>query len=207
MKKLIILLLFIFTIFSQGNSQVRFGIRAGVNWNYVKADDILIDDNTKLTIPSKANMGYHFGVISQIELFNFFIQPELLFMTNKHDVLLKDRHTGINKGFAEQRIFRLDVPVMLGVKIKSLKLQAGPVGTVFLGDKSELIDIEIFEQEFKTMTFGYQAGVGIDFSKITLDLKYEGNLGKFGKELTVNDQTFNFDQRSNQIVFSIGILF
>ncbi len=194
---------------SQGYTQIKLGIKGGVNWNYVKADDILINNRkTLLTIPSKANMGYHIGFVSQIRLFNLFVQPELLFSTNKNDVILKDAITPtITKGFAEQRTYRLDIPVMIGIRIKSLKVEAGPIGTIFLGQKSDLIDITDFNQKYKTATFGYQAGIGFGFSKITLDFKYEGNLSKFGDKLSIDNQTYSFDQRSNQLVFGIGIFF
>jgi hypothetical protein len=208
MKKILITTILLYIIACTGYSQVRFGLRGGVNWNYVKADDILLEDNTiRLTIPSKSNLGYHLGFISQIQLFNLFVQPELLFTANKNDVILKDANTLENTGFAEQKIYRLDIPVMAGIKIKSFKIQAGPIGTIILGTKSNLVDISNYEQKFKTLTYGYQAGIGIDFPRITLDLKYEGKLSKFGDKLTFGNQTFNFDQRSSQIVFGVGLFF
>ncbi|MFO7658323.1 MAG: outer membrane beta-barrel protein [Bacteroidales bacterium] len=206
MKRIVVFALIIIVSVAEGYTQIRFGLRAGVNWNYVKADDFVLNNNLRLTIPSDANMGYHFGLISQVELFNFFVQPELLFLTNKNKLILKNS-SGDNEGYAEQRVYRLDIPVMLGVKLKSFKIQAGPIGTIFLGDKTDLIEIENFEQNFKSVTFGYQAGIGFDLSRVSLDLKYEGNLGKFGEQMVIENQTFDFDQRSNQLVFSIGLLF
>ena len=198
----------LYIIAGTGYSQIRFGVRGGVNWNYVKADDILLENNTlRLTIPSKANLGYHLGFISQIRLFNFFVQPELLFTANKNEIILKDAVTSQNTGFAEQKIYRMDIPVMLGLKYKSLKFEAGPIGTIILGTKSDLVDIRDIEQKFKTLTYGYQLGVGLDFPNFSLDLKYEGKLSKFGDKLTFGNQTFNFDQRSNQLVFSVGLFF
>ena len=189
-------------------SQIKFGIRGGVNWNYVKADDILLDNNTvRLTIPSKANLGYHFGLISQIKLFNIFVQPELLFTFNKNDVILKNELTQQNTGFAEQKISRLDLPILAGVKFNAFKVEAGPVGTLIMGSKSNLVDISDYDLKFKSMTFGYQVGIGLDFAKISLDFKYEGNLSKLGDKLTLGNQTFNFDQRANQLIFGIGLFF
>ena len=208
MKKIMIIAFLLFIMAGTGYSQIKFGVRGGVNWNYVKADDILLENNTlRLTIPSKANLGYHLGFISQITLFNFFVQPELLFTANKNEVILKDAVTSQNTGFAEQKIYRMDIPVMFGLKFKSLKFEAGPIGTIILGTKSDLVDISNYEQEFKTLTYGYQLGVGLDFPNFSLDLKYEGKLSKFGDQLKVGNQTFNFDQRANQLVFSVGLFF
>jgi hypothetical protein len=208
MKKIVFALMLLFIISAEGNSQLRFGIRGGVNWHYVKADDIVLENNTlRLTIPSKANLGYHLGVVSQINLFNLFVQPELLFTSNKNEVLLKDMQTSQTEGFAEQWVYRMDLPVMLGFKINSFKIEAGPVGTAIIGSKTDLVDISNYEQHFKTLTFGYQLGIGLDFPNIILDLKYEGKFSKFGDKLTFMNQTFNFDQRSSQLIFSIGLLF
>ncbi|MBN2213856.1 MAG: outer membrane beta-barrel protein [Bacteroidales bacterium] len=208
MKKIILTALILGFIAATGYSQLRFGIRGGVNWHYVKADDILLENNTlRLTIPTKANLGYHVGIISQIRLFNVFVQPELLFTSNKNEVLLKDEQSSSTEGFAEQWVYRMDLPVMLGVMIKSFKVEAGPVGTAILGSKTELVDISNYEQKFKSLTFGYQAGVGLDFPNISLDLKYEGKFSKFGDKLTFMNQTFDFDQRSSQLIFSIGLFF
>ncbi|HJX71810.1 MAG TPA: outer membrane beta-barrel protein [Bacteroidales bacterium] len=208
MKKIILTALFLCFIAGTGYSQLKFGFRGGFNWYYVRADDILLENNTlRLTIPSKANLGYHFGVVSQISLFNILIQPELLFTSNKNDVLLKDEQTSQTEGFAEQRIYRMDLPVMLGFKIKSFKVGAGPVGTAIIGTKTNLVDISNYEQKFKTLSFGYQLGVGLDFPNISLDLKYEGKLSKFGDKLTFMNRTFDFDQRSSQLIFGIGLFF
>jgi hypothetical protein len=167
-----------------------------------------LENNTlRLTIPSNANLGYHLGVISQIRFLKLFVQPELLFTSNKNDVILYDEVASRNTGFAEQKIYRLDFPVMLGIKFNSVKFEAGPMGTVILGTKSDLLEISNYEQQFKTLTYGYQLGIGLDFSKISLDLKYEGDLSKFGDKLTLGNQTFNFDQRSNQLIFSVGLFF
>ena len=38
-----------------------------------------------------------------------------------------------------------------------------------------------YEEKFNGATWGYQVGVGLDiFKKITIDVKYEGNLSKLG---------------------------
>jgi opacity protein-like surface antigen len=208
MKKIMIISFLLYLVTGVGCAQIKFGIRGGVNWNYVKADDILLENNTlRLTIPSNANLGYHLGVISQIRFLKLFVQPELLFTSNKNDVILYDEVASRNTGFAEQKIYRLDFPVMLGIKFNSVKFEAGPMGTVILGTKSDLLEISNYEQQFKTLTYGYQLGIGLDFSKISLDLKYEGDLSKFGDKLTLGNQTFNFDQRSNQLIFSVGLFF
>ena len=99
---------------------------------------------------------------------------------------------------------------MLGYKAGPLRLQAGPVGTIMLSsdpalDMFETIDVE---EEFNGATWGYQVGIGFDlFKKLTLDIKYEGNLSKLADGVNIGDQDFSFDSRNNQLVASIGFFF
>ncbi|MCK7531208.1 MAG: hypothetical protein MZV63_09280 [Marinilabiliales bacterium] len=40
---------------------------------------------------------------------------------------------------------------------------------------------------YNKATFGYQAGVGFDLLKrLTVDVRYEGNLSKFGEEVMIS---------------------
>ncbi len=199
--------LFFILIFSlisvQTFSQIKFGIRGGINSYRVKFVEFENSDY-RITVPKDATMGLHFGFISQIELFNLFIQPELLFTSNKNDIIIEDLISN-DEQLTQHKFNKLDIPVLVGAKLGALKIGVGPVGSILLRSKSELFKITEYEQKFNNMTFGFQAGVGLDIGKLTVDLKYEGNLSKFGNGLTFQDHTFDFDQRPKQIIFSIGL--
>jgi opacity protein-like surface antigen len=61
------------------------------------------------------------------------------------------------------------------------------------------------KENYQKATVGYQAGVGIDLGKtVIIDLKYEGNLGKFANSVNIGNQTFNTDLRSSQWILSMG---
>jgi len=96
---------------------------------------------------------------------------------------------------------------MMGFKFGPLRLQGGPVGHVFLNSTSELFDIEGYDQKFDEMTFGYQAGVGLDIWKLVLDVKYEGNFNKTGDHIVFAGQQFNFDQTPGRLLVSVGFAF
>ncbi|GAH15956.1 unnamed protein product, partial [marine sediment metagenome] len=64
--------------------------------------------------------------------------------------------------------------------------------------KADLFDTAGYEEKYKSATFGYQAGVGIDIlKKVTFDFRYEGNLNKLGDGMTIGGEDFNFDSRPN----------
>ena len=191
-------------VWSPGQAQIKFGIRGGINSSRVKLKEF---NNPDYQLDYKSGqVGFHFGGITQIKLGMFVLQPELLFTTAKTDISLYDvvfDTTSIGK----QSFNKLAIPIIARVKFGPLKLQAGPVASVIVNSKSDLLEREGIEQAYKGMTIGYQAGLGLELGSLLLDVKYEGNLSKFGDGVSIGGQDFSFDQRLNQIIFSLGFLF
>ena len=193
-------------IFIPGNAQFKFGIRGGINSAYVKPRDF---NNPDYLLEYKSgDLGFHFGAMAQLKLGRFFVEPEILFSTASTDIQLTDLNDPqTTRKVGEQKFNKLDVPIIAGMKMGPMRLQLGPVATVQLNSKSDLLKENGIEQAYKGMTIGYQAGVGLQLSGLLLDLKYEGNLSKFGDGVNIGSQTFNFDQRMSQVILSIGFLF
>ena len=94
---------------------------------------------------------------------------------------------------------------MLGFKLAFLRIHAGPAASILFNDPKELADVEA---TYKKATFGYQAGVGFDLLKrLTVDVRYEGNLSKFGEEVVIEGETFTFDDRSSSLILHVGFMF
>jgi hypothetical protein len=108
-----------------------------------------------------------------------------------------------------QRFNRLEIPVLVGVRLGPVRLNAGPSATVPIGSPDNLINDPNFENMYRGTTFGYQAGVGVDiFNTITLDLRYGGSLSEeFGDAVNIGNQTFNLDSRQPQFIISVGVMF
>lgn len=79
----------------------------------------------------------------------------------------------------------------------------------FLSDDNGLAEVigNSAEGESNNVTFGVQGGLGIDISKLTIDLRYETNLSSLGNGITVDGKTYDYDKRASQISLSLGILF
>lgn len=188
-------------------SQMRVGICGGVNIVNVKADDfIAAGSDYKIKFSSSSRMGYHAGVISQIKIWHLFVQPSLVYTNIRNDIYIENINTR-DEDLREHVINRLDLPVLLGYKWSVFKIETGPVGTVILSDKSGLQELTDYDITLSTATIGFQAGFGLDVSKLSLDFKYEGNLSKLGNGIKVNGDQYNFDSRARQFIFSIGLFF
>ena len=103
---------------------------------------------------------------------------------------------------------KLDIPVLVGFKFGPARVNAGPVASIIIDSKADLIETAGYEEKFKGASFGYQAGVGLDLLKtISLDIRYEGNLSKLGDGVNIEGNDFEFDSRNPQFIFSLGIFF
>lgn len=207
LKKLALLYIMAVMFCAAAVSQIDFGIRGGVNFYWPKAYNFSQPGyEYKLSLQNNLSTGFHFGLISRIKLFKILIQPEILFTNINNTIEYEEVFDGEVHSI-NQEFNRLDMPVMALVKIKSFKIEFGPVASLLLKDKSDLFDEIGYRQKYNNITFGYQAGIGLEVTKLTFDLKYEGNLSKFGYGIEIGDDTFNFNTKSNQLVFSIGVFF
>jgi hypothetical protein len=208
-NKLIVLLLMSLLTSTLAFSQIRFGLRGGINSSRMNSSTEVNTGDYKIKCPNYSVIGYHVGVISQIQLFSFFLQPELLYSSIHNDLDVYDLN-GANPDEAiavKQKINRIDIPVLLGFKLKILKLEVGPVASFLISNNSDLKTITEYDMQWNKATIGYQAGIGLDIGKIAIDVKYEGNLSKMGTGIDIGNTTTSFDTRLNQIILSVGLFF
>lgn len=178
----------------------------------ISANELIIKDKNDINqlgiSVNAADYGVHLGFFAQARLGKFFIQPEVLFNSNSVEYKLNDFTDASTISTIKKESFQnLDLPVMIGAKFGPLRLQAGPVGHVFIDSKSQLFDIEGYAQNFENMTWGYQAGIGLDLWKIILDLKYEGSFNDFGDHMVFDGKSYSFNDSPGRFVASVGIAF
>ncbi len=190
-------------------AQFKIGFKGGVSTYDVGTDSIRILEpggaNAYWLVVQEANYGIHFGLVSQINIRGFIIQPEIVYNTNRVDFRVTDKLNVSN--IVTERYQYLDIPILIGAKAGPLRLNFGPVGHVFLQNTSGLVDFEGYREDFKSMTLGFQAGLGIDFWKILLDVRYEGNLSNFGDHITFFGNKYQFSDTPRRLLASISLVF
>ena len=192
-------------------SQFKLGIKAGLGSYNLTFSDLLVTnadqfEELKLSV-KEADLGMHFGLMSQINLANFFIQPELVFNSNAVNYQIEDfGDSFIDDVFKEQYQY-LDIPILMGARLGPFRLGAGPVGHVFLNSTSDLFRFKDYKQTFKDISYGWQAGFGLDLWKLHFDLRYEGNFSKFGDHITFNDRSYQFSDTPTRVLASVAISF
>ena len=211
LKQVIVLLVCVICT-SQVIGQVRVGIKGGLSSVDIEPSSLIILDASdaqkfKLDVRD-AKYGLHLGFFIQAQLGNFFIQPEMIFNSNSVDYTIEDlQDIGITK-VRDENYQYLDFPVILGAKFGPVRIGAGPVGHLFLDSTSDLFDdYGGYDPTFDELTFGWQAGIGLDIWKLHLDARYEGNLSDFGDHIVVDGRHYAFDQSPSRLIASVGISF
>jgi len=209
MKK-VFLLLIITSLFATANAQIKFGVKGGISSSTIKMDDIItvqgVEEYSLEGIKS-GTVGFHAGLMTRVTFFGVYIQPELYFSSTGGDVEVSNLITNDTE-IKTMEFKKLDIPVLVGFKFGPARVNAGPVASIIIDSKADLIEKAGYEENLKGASFGYQAGVGLDLLKtISLDIRYEGNLSKLGDGVNIEGEDFEFDSRNPQFIFSLGIFF
>jgi hypothetical protein len=208
MKRLAVLTLFAILFATGAGSQVRFGLRGGINMAYFDAREISVADEYRIETLRNTNIGFHGGLMAQVSFFGIFLQPELLLSSVGNEVRVEDMtQNGLVRSVREQKFTKLDIPVLVGKRFGPVRFGIGPVGTIMLNTDSELSDHPHINEDYNAATFGYQIGAGLDIAFLAIDLKYEGNLTRLGSGITVAGQQREFDTRGRQVIFGVAYLF
>ncbi len=195
------------------HAQVSFGFKAGLSSMQLHHESInLLGENGLEDLAmelEKTNLGVNFGLFVMAKSKRFFIMPELTYNSNSVDYKLMDFNDPslyVNELFEDNYQF-IDFPLMLGLRFKWFRIGGGPVGHYVLKHTSQLLNIDGYAESIKDVEWGYQAGIGLDFLSLSLDVRYENNFSKFGEHLKFNDQIIKFDQSPSRILATLGISF
>ena len=144
MKKLFAIL-FVILVSIPAFSQLKFGLKAGVSTTSLSMPSIktILANNNTYTVDAltAAKYGFHGGAFVRLTLFGFYIQPELLFSTRTNEYTVSNTTTpsSVTSYVAKQSFNRLDLPVMLGLKLGPIRLNAGPSGSLLINSPKALI--------------------------------------------------------------------
>jgi hypothetical protein len=205
MKRIIVFLL-VMLIAVPSFSQIKFGIKAGIETTQIPTYDVSSSGVNNIEALGNTDWGLHGGLFMRLTLLGIYVQPEAVFVSNSFNYNV----TTINgTELKSQKFNRLSVPVLLGFKLGPVRINAGPAASIQIGSPKALINDPNFENMYKGAVFGYQAGFGLDLlKKLTFDVRYAGSLGeKFGDAVSIGGQNFKLDYGQSSFLISLGIIF
>jgi hypothetical protein len=211
MKKILLSLFISFAISYSATAQFEIGIVGGISSTELTPEDLVVNignnDQFKLSILD-ADYGFHFGLYTRIKAGGFYVQPSFIFNSNTIDYKLEQIGEMGSEIIGQEKYQYMDIPVLFGCKVLGIfRMQAGPVGHVFLDSASDLVEFDEYDTKFKEMTFGYQAGIGIDIWSIRFDINYEGNFTNYGDHIVIGGETLEFSKSPSRLVMTFGLKF
>jgi hypothetical protein len=205
MKRLLFVMAALIISFNGYSQFFEIGPRFEVASTKFQLGDIQEVDQAFLEEASR-DLGFKVGLYSRIKIGSIYLQPEVLFTSTGGRIEYTDDVQNLANQVIDLSYNRIDVPLMLGKKFgKVFRFNLGPILTYTISNNEDLpSQISNLVQDYNDGVVGYQIGIGFDISKIRLDVKYEGNLTKFGESITVFDNTFNTDYRPNMFTFGLA---
>nr|WKN36779.1 porin family protein [Tunicatimonas sp. TK19036] len=199
MKQVCLIAIALCLALSSYGQLVTFGPKIGISHSS------LTEEDAQEIAAGDASVGFHAGLFARVSVLGFYVQPEALFTSSGGQIRYTDPQSNLTE-VKDMTYNKIDVPIMLGFKIGPLfRVNAGPSFSMLLNaDAREDGTVDEVKDNYKDATVGFQAGIGMDISKVTFDLRYENNLSAFGEEVTFRNQTFDTDLRNQLWVFTLG---
>lgn len=190
-----------FIVTATASAQSSFGVKAGLN--YGDNGEIEFSDFSStgedVSKGADSKVGYHLGIYYRSEMGGLYLKPELLYTRTKSSY-------DYNNENADYNISKLDLPVMLGVKIIGpVHVFAGPSFQYILDNEFDGVSVGDVENEF---TIGAQFGAGLQIGRISLDVRYERGLSENEAQvLDLNNPNGlkRVDSRPNQFILAVSL--
>ncbi|MEZ4900677.1 MAG: porin family protein [Spirosomataceae bacterium] len=203
MKKVLLIAVVLFSL--QANAQfnrklVFVGIRGGANFSQLQTEGFTITKpgasvQDFFRNNSSNKTGYVLGAYARIGR-KVFIQPEVLFSSKggTFEILKNGASSPLN---VDVKFSQIDIPVLVGLKVGPLRLNAGPMASLNvsggnnLGEAIKVYTTQNFNKTIEQATFGYQAGIGLDIRSFNIDLRYESGFSNISQLNLQNNAQFN----------------
>lgn len=227
-KTLFTALCSIFVLFAMQTGLAQnfnIGAKIGLNYSQLKMDNLVLPSIGTTITTFKENSqfatGFLVGGFAKVKFSSFYVQPELYFsMKGGSFEKIKEQGGIVGVSTVPEKIdvqtTGFDVPILLGYQVAFFRFNLGPVASFNISSLDAFkTAIEVqgatvqSSDAVKTAIWGYQVGVGADFNKFTVDLRYEGNFSPLTSAGigTSTSSLGTLSQKTALFQFSVGYKF
>lgn len=219
MKKVTTLLLVVLMFASVANAQLRFGVKGGLNM-------ASLSTSTKAIDQVKTASGYQGGLLMQLKLGGFAIQPELLYTVKASELQIPTGEAPKLREYigaatsVDYQTQNMEIPInfQLGKSFGPARVyaQAGPYFSLALSGALNG-DVKLYDTVDKNLAFnqfdwGFGLGAGAELFGLQLALKYDFGMNPAGEETFTNSnikRNMNpfFDMKNRNLNISLAYLF
>ncbi|WP_266366917.1 outer membrane beta-barrel protein [Tellurirhabdus rosea] len=179
---------------AQSGKNFQMGLKVGANFSQLNTLEFSTPRLTAdgLPVMSGGSIVYDFfqkndsrttGIVGGIYARfgrKLYLQPEILFSAKGGKFNLVRQ--GLETQSVNVRFSTIDIPLLLGLRLGPLRLNAGPMASLRVTESGSLKETlrtytsQSFRQTVDKALWGYQAGIGLTISGMQLDLRHESDL-------------------------------
>lgn len=198
MKKIILILCFVFGFSQFSNAQIGFGLKGGLNYN----SESIKETSQDVFDGAKKKTGYHAGIWLRFKLpvLGWYVRPELVYTNLKNEV---NFNNGVSVSSTDFSFQKMDIPVLLGKKVFGIgNIYIGPSFQYILDSEFSISDIS--EVKGDGFTVGLQFGGGIELGNLGVDVRWERGFNGIESSFLNGTTNVDFDTRVNQIIIGLS---
>lgn len=170
----------------------QLGLRAGTNLSQLKTGNFVTDgqyQGSVLRENLKQSLNTRTGFVGGLWMRfgrTIYLQPEVLYSGKggSYTVQVIDANGNPTGTPLEVKVKteNIDVPLLLGLRVGPLRVNAGPVASFMIGSNESIKDAITkytrgsINDTFNQAAWGYQLGGGIDIGNFSLDVRYEDSI-------------------------------
>ena len=207
MKRLVLLLVgTLLTCWVADAQLLRMGARIGIGTGSYEFDSVPIEGGSIEPVGDRVG-GYQAAIFFRLSIPTFiFIQPELQF--SQRDYAFGIKYPSKPQEFRNIRTYRMDIPLLLGFKLGSVRIFGGPVWRIgshqyAYGDSNIPLEVAFNDNDIAAV-----GGAGVEFDGVFIELRYTGYLEKTTSQMRVagerKEVAVNHD---GTVQINFGILF
>ncbi len=218
MKRIAFLLLTVIAVggglsAARAQSIFQFGVKAGLLINssdlkYTISGETSSQD--RRYDESSTKPGFELGLQARVRLpLGFLLQPEIVYSRASGSFPIDETNGGGGEYGSKLKVRSnwIEVPVLVGWKFSIVRLMVGPS---FRFPMDEVMNAGRSEAKvaprLQNFVLGYQAGVGLDLGRWTIDARYCGNITNITDKGVMEQYTPNLKVTERKVAISVGYM-
>lgn len=189
-------------------SWLSIGLKGGANIQSYSTDFNFKGESVLIRNSAAFKQGYTFGGYARVGK-KFFVQPELTYSTRGGKMNALNSTSGVYSE-VDSDYMTIDAPLLLGYTFnKYLYVVGGPVGSVAHARFDNLEELTHYyfngygKLGIPRFMYSLQAGVGVTYSRLSLDLRYELGQTDLAADLLKPEGVY-FSQKPQSLHVTVG---
>ena len=216
MKKFFVLTtVFLFAFVVSMQSQVSMVVTAGISpqqtppSHYIFVNRSTPDEFTFDLRTVKSSV--FIGAGARYDIKPFFFQAEAQYNKRVYVYDVSYTYTGrgrtdeVNK--YEEQMDVINFPLSMGVDLGILDITSGFLPQFILSQQSDLSDLEGYNQDLKTMRFGWHTGIAANVNQLRIGLNWQSDFNNYADHAYIGNQSLELAGRSSRLLGTLSFVF